>query len=57
MPSYLSWSNKFVITYSVDKNGFETKKTRYATLFDRILPYQRPKPISSIHNKSKSLHS
>ena len=45
MPSYLTWSNKFVITYYIDENGFQRKKTRRATSADKILPYQTPKPI------------
>ena len=50
MPSYLSWSNRFVITYYTDEHGVERKKTRRATKEDQILPYRTPKPESPIQS-------
>ena len=46
MASYLSWSNKFVITYYTDEHGIERKITRRATKDDRLLSYYRPKPCA-----------
>ena len=45
LQSYLTWSNRFVIEYYVDDEGIERKRTRRATLKDRLMfTYLRPKP-------------